>query len=130
LICDQVFFLCHLCHPTWIVICVERSRITVKHFLLFYDAADDYAARRPDFRDAHLEKAWASHARGELMLGGALSDPVDGAVLLFKGDSSRVAEDFAKTDPYVVNGLVRRWKVREWLTVAGDQAANPVRPKS
>lgn len=101
----------------------------MKHFLLFYDVADDYVARRADFRGAHLEKAWASHARGELLLGGALVDPVDGAVLLFKGDGPHVAEDFAKSDPYVVNGLVRTWKVREWMTVAGDQAATPIRPK-
>jgi uncharacterized protein YciI len=102
----------------------------VKHFLLFYDVADDYEARRPEFRGAHLEKAWESHARGELLLGGALADPIDGAVLLFKGESRDVAERFAKSDPYVVNGLVRSWKVREWLTVAGDQSANPIRPKS
>jgi len=101
----------------------------MKHFLLFYEVADDYEARRPDFRGAHLEKAWASHARGDLLLGGALADPVDGAVLLFKGESRQVAEDFATVDPYVVSGLVRSWKVREWMTVAGDQAANPIRPK-
>ncbi len=99
----------------------------MKHFLLFYTVADDYEARRPDFRGAHLEKAWASHARGELLLGGALVDPVDTAVLLFKGESRAVAEDFARADPYVVNGLVRDWNVREWVTVAGDQAVNPVR---
>ena len=101
----------------------------MKHFLLFYDVADDYVARRADFRGAHLEKAWASHARGELVLGGALVDPIDGAVLLFKGESSAVAEDFAKSDPYVLNGLVRSWRVREWATVAGDAAANPIRLK-
>ena len=49
------------------------------HFLLFYDVSDDYLARRGEFRAAHLDKAWASHARGELVLGGALADPVDGA---------------------------------------------------
>jgi uncharacterized protein YciI len=49
-------------------------------------------------------------------------------VLLFKGDSPQVAEGFAKADPYVVNGLVVRWRVREWATVAGEGAANPVRP--
>jgi uncharacterized protein YciI/heme-degrading monooxygenase HmoA len=99
------------------------------HYLLFYEVGDDYLARRGEFRDAHLEKAWAASERGELMLGGALSDPVDGAVLLFRGDSSAVAERFARVDPYVTSGLVKRWHVREWKTVAGEGSATPVRPQ-
>jgi len=100
----------------------------VKHFLLFYEVGDDYIARRAAFREAHLQKAWAAHASGQLVLGGALADPVDGAVLLFKGDSAQIVEAFAKTDPYVVNGLVTQWRVREWTTVIGETAATPVRP--
>jgi len=101
----------------------------MKHFLLFYDVAADYLTRRAEFREAHLAKAWASHARGDLVLGGALADPVDGAMLLFAGESRRVAEDFAREDPYVLNGLVTRWRVREWSTVAGTLAAAPIRPR-
>ena len=100
----------------------------MKHFLLFYEVGDDYIARRAAFREAHLQKAWAAHASGQLVLGGALADPVDGAVLLFKGDSAQIVEAFAKTDPYVVNGLVTQWRVREWTTVIGETAATPVRP--
>lgn len=99
----------------------------MKHYLLFYDVVDDYAVRRAGFRSAHLKKAWAAHERGELVLGGALADPLDGAVLLFKGDSSRGAEDFARADPYVENGLVKSWRVREWNTVVGVDAAAPAR---
>jgi len=83
----------------------------MKHFLLFYDVVPDYAAQRVQYRDAHVEKAWAAHARGELMLGGALNDPVDGAVLLFQGDSMQVAEDFARNDPYVPRQGVARSRV-------------------
>jgi len=101
----------------------------MKHFLMFYDFAPDYLERRPEFREEHLAKAWAAHARCELVLGGALADPVDGAVLLFAGESPRVAESFAREDPYVLNGLVIRWRVREWNTVAGETAAAPLRPR-
>jgi uncharacterized protein YciI len=100
----------------------------MKHFLLFYDVADDYLARRGQFRNDHLERAWSAHARGELLLAGALADPADGAVLLFQGESPQVAEAFAQADPYVQNGLVKRWRVREWNTVVGDSPANPIRP--
>lgn len=100
------------------------------HYLLFYEVADDYLARRAEFRDAHLEKAWKASELGELVLGGALQDPVDGAILLFKGDSPEVAEKFARVDPYVMNGLVKRWHVREWKTVAGEDSATPIRPNA
>jgi uncharacterized protein YciI/heme-degrading monooxygenase HmoA len=102
----------------------------MKHFLLFYEAADDYVARRAPHREQHLAKGWAASQRGELLLGGALADPIDGAVLLFKGESPKVAEDFARADPYVTSGAVKRWYVREWTTVVGDEAMSPVRPKA
>jgi uncharacterized protein YciI len=63
------------------------------------------------------------------VLGGAFADPVDGAMLLFAGEDRTVAEKFAREDPYVLNGLVERWHVREWTTVVGDLAATPVRPE-
>lgn len=100
----------------------------MKHFLLLYDVSADYLERRAEFRSAHLEKAWAASGRGELVLGGALLNPTDQAVLLFRAESAEVVEEFARTDPYVLNGLVTTWRVREWLTVAGETANTPVRP--
>ena len=100
----------------------------MKHFLLFYEVCEDYVDRRARFRDEHLKHAWNAHDRGELLLAGALANPADGAVLLFQGDTSEVATRFASRDPYVVNGLVTRWRVREWTTVAGRDASTPVTP--
>jgi uncharacterized protein YciI len=99
------------------------------HYLLLYDFAPDYMERRPAFRADHLRLAWEAHGRGELVLGGALADPPDGAVVLFDADSPDVARRFAEADPYVQNGLVTRWQVRPWTTVAGTLAATPVRPE-
>ena len=98
------------------------------HYLLFYDVVPDYVERRAAFRDEHLSLAWQAHGRGELVLGGALADPVDGAVLLFSCDSPALVEAFAAADPYVRNGLVTKWRVRAWKTVAGATAATPVMP--
>jgi uncharacterized protein len=98
------------------------------HYLLFYELVADYLSRRAEFRDHHLDLAWKAHESGDLVLGGAMANPADTALLLFKGQTPEVAERFAKTDPYVTNGLVRRWYVREWTTVAGKEAAHPVRP--
>ncbi|HLH44959.1 MAG TPA: YciI-like protein [Bryobacteraceae bacterium] len=100
----------------------------MKHYLLFYEAADDYAARRVPYREEHLKRAWEASDRGELVAGGALADPIDGAVLMFRGESPEIAERFAQADPYVAAGVVKSWRVREWTTVAGESAAAPVKP--
>ncbi len=100
------------------------------HFLLFYEVGEDYATRRVPFREEHLKKAWEASDRGEMVLGGALANPMDCSVLLFEGESQAVAENFAQADPYVANGVVRRWYVREWTTVVGRNPATPVRPGS
>lgn len=92
------------------------------HYLLIYDAVPDYADRRGPFRSAHLALARAAVDRGELVLGGAFANPADGSVLLFKGASPAAAEAFAAADPYVANGLITRWRVREWTTVVGPDA--------
>ena len=96
------------------------------HYLLFYDVVDDYADRRVSFRAIHLAYARQAIDRGELVLGGALAHPLDQAVLLFRAESRRVAEQFAESDPYVVNGLVKSWRVREWTTVIGKDAEVPL----
>lgn len=100
------------------------------HYLLFYTVGGDYLARRAAFRKAHLEHAWRAVENGDLVLGGALANPPDAAILLFQGDSPAAAEAFAREDPYVRNGVVVSWRVREWTTVAGREAATPVRPES
>ena len=97
------------------------------HYLLFYDVVPDYVERRTAFRNEHLKLAWEACARGEIVIAGALADPVDGAVFLFQGESPEAAERFAAADPYVRNGLVTQWRVRPWTTVVGEQAASPVR---
>ena len=96
------------------------------HYLLFYDVVDDYVNRRAPYRAAHIALAREALARGELVLAGALADPPDGAGLVFRGSSPAVAESFAKNDPYVKNGLVVRWRVREWATVIGAGAEVPL----
>ncbi len=97
------------------------------HYLLCYDLAPDYLERRGQFRTPHLQLAWDAQQRGELVLAGALSDPADQAVLVFQADGPEVVEAFAKADPYVTEGLVTSYRVRQWNTVVGELASTPVR---
>lgn len=99
------------------------------HYLLMYDYVPDIVERRAPLRAKHIAHARAASDRGELVLGGALADPMDGAVLLFRGHSPAAAEAFAAADPYVQNGLVTRWRVREWTTVVGREAEVPLPPQ-
>ena len=95
----------------------------MNYYALFYDVIDDFVSRRSAYRDEHLRLAREAHARGELLLAGALSDPADRALLVFLAPESIVAEEFARRDPYVTNGLVTRWEVRPWTVVVGNEPA-------
>ncbi|MGH9742721.1 MAG: YciI-like protein [Candidatus Acidiferrum sp.] len=92
------------------------------YYALFYrEVVPDFIERRGGYRDAHLGLAREAHARGELILAGALAEPPDGALLVFRGDNPASAEDFVSKDPYVLNGLVKRWEIRRWTVVVGNQ---------
>lgn len=88
---------------------------------LFYDCVPDYATRREPYRDAHLAHITAARDSGALVMAGALDDPLEAALLVFRDDRANV-EAFAAADPYVQNGVVTRWTVRGWNVVAGAPA--------
>lgn len=95
------------------------------YFILFYETSADYVEKRAPFRSQHLELARDAHARGELLLAGALADPADRAVLVFRAPDRETVEAFANRDPYVQNGAVVRWEVRPWTVVIGNDPAEP-----
>lgn len=91
------------------------------YFALFYDLVEDMVNRRVPYREAHLGLAREAHARGELLLAGALADPPDRALLVFRADTRTPAEEFVRKDAYVINGLVKRWEIRPWTVVVGNE---------
>jgi uncharacterized protein len=97
-----------------------KQKRKVMYYILFYKTVDNYVERRASFREKHLAYANAAHERGELIIAGALADPADSAVLVFQGEGAHVAEEFAKNDPYVINGLITEWEVRPWSVVIGE----------
>lgn len=80
--------------------------------------------RRSPYREEHLRLGREAHRRGELVLAGALSDPADRALLVFRAPKRSVVEDFVRNDPYVINGLVTRWEVRPWTVVIGNEPSD------
>lgn len=92
----------------------------MNHYLLIYTVAPDYLEKRGTYRKEHLKLAESLHQNGQLLMGGALADPADKAILLFRGESPEAAEAFVQADPYVKNGLVLSWEIREWTVVVGN----------
>ena len=88
-------------------------------FLLEYDLVTDYIERRAEFREAHLALATEAAERGQLVLGGALADHPDRALLVWRVADRAIIEEFVRGDPYVINGLVRSWSIRPWNVVVG-----------
>ena len=88
------------------------------HLVLEYTLADDYLERRAALRDDHLALARQAHDRGELLLAGALPDPYDRALLIWTAPRA-VVERFVAQDPYVQQGLVTHWTIRDWNVVVG-----------
>ncbi len=90
------------------------------HHVLIYDYVEGYLEKRVPLRDEHLGLAKGAVERGELALAGVLADPVDGALLVFRGDDPAPAERFAAADPYVREGLVASWRIRPWQLALGE----------
>lgn len=87
------------------------------YYILFYKTVENYTELRAPFRNDHLGLVNEFHNDGRMVMAGALADPADGAVLIFKGDTPEAAHEFVERDPYVKNGLVTEWSVRQWNVV-------------
>jgi uncharacterized protein YciI/heme-degrading monooxygenase HmoA len=97
----------------------------MNYYALLYELVEDMVNRRIPFREEHLRLAREARERGELVLAGALSEPVDRALLVFHVDDKSKVESFARKDPYVVNGLAKKWEVRPWNVVVGNENPAP-----
>jgi uncharacterized protein YciI len=82
-----------------------------KKYVLLYESPPEERARTPLYFDAHVARGNAFHERGELILYGPFTE--HGAMAVFR--TREAAEAFAKDDPFVVNGIVHSWEIREWL---------------
>ena len=93
----------------------------MNYYVLIYHLVDDYLTKRGQFREEHLGLAKELNEKNELILAGAFSDPPDKALLIFHVANKSVIEDFVKNDPYVKNGLIANWEIREWTVVIGKE---------
>jgi uncharacterized protein YciI len=89
-------------------------------YVLLYESADDVLAKAPAHFEAHSARGQEFHERGSLLMYGPFGDPQqEGSMAVFT--TREAAEEFARGDPFVINGVVRDWQIREW-----DEAFLPV----
>jgi uncharacterized protein YciI len=82
-------------------------------YVLFYESAQDVLEKAPQHQAEHGRWVREFMERGELLTTGPFSNPQDeGAMSIFT--SRAAAEECAKGDPFVLNGVVAKWYVREW----------------
>jgi len=82
-------------------------------YVLLYESADNVLEKAPVHFPAHSDRVDDFHARGTLLLTGIFADPQQhGSMAIFT--TREAAEDFVAGDPFVLNGVVRSWEIREW----------------
>ena len=89
-------------------------------FVLLYESADDVAAKAPAQFPAHKVRLDEFRARGELLMVGTFGDPqAEGSMAIFR--TSQGAQEFVAGDPFVLNGVVRAWQIRQWNETYRDR---------
>jgi uncharacterized protein YciI len=82
-------------------------------YVVFYESADDLAAKAPAHFAAHAARYQEFVERGELLMIGPFANPQEeGSMAVFT--TRAAAEDFVAGDPFVLHGVVRSWCIREW----------------
>ncbi len=82
-------------------------------YVLFYESADDVRTKAPQFFPAHVARWKEFQNQGTLLMIGTFAKAQEeGSMAIFT--TREAAEAFAKNDPFVLNGVVRRWSIREW----------------
>jgi uncharacterized protein YciI len=83
---------------------------------LLYEMAPDIMAQVPAHMSAHQERWQEFAGRGELLMIGPFANAQeDGAMGIFT--TREAAEEFVRGDPFVLNGIVRKWVIRDWIEV-------------
>jgi len=82
-------------------------------FVLLYESADDVAAKAPPVFPAHKARLDEFQSRGDLLMVGTFGDPqAEGSMAIFLTRAG--AEEFAAGDPFVLQGVVKSWQIRQW----------------
>ena len=88
-------------------------------FVLEYAYVAYILEKRGPYRPQHLKLAEDHLKDGSIVFGGPFTPPT-GAMFIFSVDGRESVEAFIAEDPYVTNGLVTTYTIKEWNVLIGS----------
>jgi uncharacterized protein YciI len=89
------------------------------YLLLTLDYVEDILEKRDPYRAEHIAGAKAEEEAGKCVLAGALQNPTDKGVFVFKDCDEAYVKNFVESDAYYKAGLVPSYTIRPWMIVVG-----------
>lgn len=80
-------------------------------YVVMYESADDVREKARIHFAAHAARWKEFQERGELEMIGTFSD-LSGSMAVFT--TRQAAEEFVKSDPFVLHEVVSSWQIKEW----------------
>ena len=90
------------------------------YLLLTLEYVEDMVEKRGPHREEHLAGARKGFDEGKIVMAGALMDPVDAGVFVFKNCEREEVEAFVEADAYYKAGLIPGYSIRPWMVVVGN----------
>jgi uncharacterized protein len=82
-------------------------------YVLTYEGVEGFLSLAQEHGPGHVARLQEFRARGVVLMAGPLLEPFDGdAMAIFT--SREAAEEFMAGDPFVLGGVVARWRLRPW----------------
>jgi hypothetical protein len=92
-----------------------EERVTVKFVILGTDGPEG-AAKRPLYRQAHLQRLEQWAQQGKVILAGPLADKT-GSLIVVEAESLEEVQTFSQGDPYMINGVFQEITVHPFMQI-------------
>jgi uncharacterized protein YciI len=102
----------------------STASVKPKLYVLQYDYVADVFEKRKPYRQAHFAMVRKEIEKGNVILAGAVDNPPTGGLFIFRNLSPNDIENLAQRDPYVVNGVVKKYTIKPYMAVLGDNLLN------
>lgn len=89
----------------------------MKIFAALITFVPNMVERRQPYREGHLAYLRQLKAAGNLLMAGAWTEPVDGALIVYHGENENQVRQMIEADPYHKAGLWPEFQIREWSVV-------------
>jgi len=83
-----------------------------------YTSFEEVMSKASDLIAAHKARSAELHNQGTILMAGAFMDNGGDPLSTMAVCATReAAEEFVRGDPFVLNGMVNKWYIREWANM-------------